>query len=63
MIICYYDNWEFVLVKKKKKLYKYNLRLKKLLVTLNDYLLSCGGGNGGGGGGNSDIAGYIILLW
>ena len=62
MIICYHDIWEFVLVK-KKKLYKYNLGLKKLLVTLNDYLLSCGGGNGGGGGGSGDIAGYIILLW
>ena len=51
--------------KKKKKIYKYNLGLKKLLVTLDDYLLSCGGsgdsrsdssgssGDSSGGGGGS----------
>ena len=54
---------EKIILAKKKKNYKYNLGLKKLLVTLNDYLISCGGGNGGGGGGSGDIAGYIILLW
>ena len=36
-------------------MYKYNLGLKKLLVTLDNYLLSCGGGSGdGGSGGGSD---------
>ena len=49
MIIYYHDEWEFVLVK-KKKMYKYNLGLKKLLVTLDNYLLSCGSGGGSGGG-------------
>ena len=40
---------------KKKNLYKYNLGLKKLLVTLDNYLLSRGGGSGdGGSGGGSD---------
>ena len=33
-------------------MYKYNLRLKNYLLTLNDYLLSCGCG-GGGSGSNS----------
>ena len=40
MIIDYHDNWEIVLV--KKKMYKYNLGLKK-----------SGGGKRGGGGGSS----------
>ena len=39
---------------KKRKLYKYNLELKKLLVTLDDYLLSCGGGGSGRGSGCGD---------
>ena len=29
-------------------MYKYNLGLKNHLLTLDDYLLSCGGGDGGG---------------
>ena len=33
MIICYHDNWEIVLVKKKKK-YKYNLGLKESFVNI-----------------------------
>ena len=39
----------------KKNGYKYNLGLKNHLLTLDDYLLSCGGGDGGTvGGGGSD---------
>ena len=43
----------------KGKLYKYNLELKKLLVTLDDYLLSCGGGGSGRG---SDCGGCDCCL-
>ena len=52
MIIDYHDNWEIVLV--KKKMYKYNLGLKNHLLTLDDYLLSCGDSGGGGSGDNSE---------
>ena len=51
----------------KKKLYEYNLGLKKNhLLTLNDYLLSCDGGKrviggGGGGGGGGDGGGKKVV--
>ena len=43
----------------KKKKYKYNLGLKNHLLTLDNYLLSCGSGDGGtvGGGGGSGNSG------
>ena len=42
---------------KKKNLYKYNLGLKKLLNTLDDYLLSCGGGGSDSSGNNGNNSG------
>ena len=40
-------------------MYKYNLALKNQLLTLDDYLLSCGSGDGGtvGGGGSGSGGG------
>ena len=38
-------------------MYKYNLALKNQLLTLDDYLLSCGSGDGGTVGGGSSGSG------
>ena len=54
------DDWEIVLVKKKKKNYIYIYIIwgyKNIIVTLNDYLLSCGGGSSDGGGGDGGDGG------
>ena len=49
LLISYHDNWEIVLVKKKKNIYII-WGLKNIIVTLYDYLLSHGGSNGDGDG-------------
>ena len=41
-------------------MYKYNLGLKKLLVTLNDYLLLYGSGSGGGSSGCGGCDCYLL---
>ena len=40
-------------------MYKYNLRLKNHLLTLDDYLLSCGAGGSSGGGGSGGDSGSV----
>ena len=46
----------------KKKMYKYNLGLKKLLVTLDGSGGGIGGGSGGSGGGGSGCGGCDCCL-
>ena len=58
MIICYHDNWEIVLV--KNKYISIIWGKKNLLLTLDNYLLSCGGSNGrvsGSGSGSGSSCG------
>ena len=48
---------EKIILVKKKKNYKYNLGLKNYLLTLDDYLRSCGRSSGRVGGGCDGVGG------